>query len=234
MQPTLFIAGDSTAAIKGGAEKPMAGWGEFLQPYFGCQLTVENHAINGRSTKSFLAENRLDYIEKCMKSGDYLFIQFGHNDQKKEDPTRYTHPYTQYSQNLLHYIEAAHRHHAIPVLLTSVSRRKYNEAGELDPQSVGDYPMVTREVAASTNTALLDIFTASQELYCQLGKIANKQLFMHLGPLQHPNYPGGITDNTHFSLEGAGQIAKLVVTAISQNDQLVDLQQYIQQGMISV
>lgn len=227
MRPTLFIAGDSTAAIKGGGEKPMAGWGEFLQSYFGSSLDVDNHAINGRSTKSFLAEKRLDYIEKQMKPGDFLFIQFGHNDQKQEDPTRYTEPHTEYRENLLLFIETARKHGVTPVLLTSVSRRKYNDDGKLDPFAVGEYPDVVHEVAQESNTALLDIFSASQQLYNQVGRAESKQLFVHLEPLQHPNYPNGVSDNTHFSTKGAEQIAKLVITAIGQNSHLDSLQQYL-------
>lgn len=217
MTPTLFIAGDSTAAIKGAGEKPMTGWGEYLQSYFGASVRIENRAINGRSTKSFISDGRLEAIRKEFKAGDYLFIQFGHNDEKKDDPLRYTDPETEYRCNLIQYIEAARQLGGTPVLLTSVSRRRFNSAGELDPFAVGAYPEVMRQVAEETHTPLLDIFTASQALYRSLGEEASKKLFMHLPEKAHPNYPNGVTDDTHFSDEGAQQIAKLVVQALKQN-----------------
>lgn len=169
MTPTLFIAGDSTAAIKGAGEKPMTGWGEYLHGYFGISVRIENRAINGRSTKSFITDGRLEDILKDFKAGDYLFIQFGHNDEKKEDPLRYTDPDTEYRRNLIQYIEAARQLGGTPVLLTSVSRRRFNSDGELDPLAVGAYPEAMKQVAEETHTPLLDIFAASQVLYRSLG-----------------------------------------------------------------
>lgn len=220
MTQTLFIAGDSTAALKGASEKPMTGWGEYLQSYFGTLIQVDNRAINGRSTKSFIAEGRLDAIKKDFQAGDFLFIQFGHNDEKKEDPSRYTDPETDYRFNLIHFIESARQLGGIPVLLTSVSRRRFTPDGQLDPLAVGPYPAVMRQVAEETQTALLDIFTASQQLYLSLGEEESKILFMHLTEQEHPNYPNGLTDDTHFSKEGARQIAKLVIQAITQSTML--------------
>lgn len=229
MTQTLYIAGDSTAAIKGAGEKPMTGWGEYLQSYFGSSIQVENRAINGRSTKSFIADGRLDAITKDFQAGDYLFIQFGHNDQKKEDPLRYTDPDTEYRHNLIQYIETARQLSGIPVLLTSVSRRRFTLDGALDPLAVGVYPVVMRQVAEETETPLLDIFAASQRLYATFGEEESKKLFMHLPEKEHPNYPNGVTDDTHFSDEGARQIVSLVVNAITQstNSSLSDLQQLL-------
>lgn len=230
MSHLLFIAGDSTAAIKGAGEKPMTGWGEYLQSYFGTSIQVENRAINGRSTKSFITDGRLDAITQDFSAGDYLFIQFGHNDEKKEDPLRYTDPDTEYRQNLIQYIESARQLGGTPVLLTSVSRRRFTTDGQLDPLAVGPYPEVMRQVAEETQTPLLDIFAASQQLYQTLGEEESKRLFMHLPEKAHPNYPNGVTDDTHFSDEGARQIAKLVVEAIKQSTALPlsNLQQLLQ------
>ncbi|WP_339316152.1 GDSL-type esterase/lipase family protein [Paenibacillus sp. FSL R10-2734] len=231
---TLFIAGDSTAAIKGAGEKPMTGWGEYLQSYFGASVRIENRAMNGRSTKSFITDGRLDAILKDFKAGDYLFIQFGHNDEKKEDPLRYTDPDTEYRHNLLQYIEAARKLGGTPVLLTSVSRRRYTSDGQLDPLAVGAYPEAMRQVAEETQTPLLDIFTASQELYRSLGKEESKKLFMHLPEKIHSNYPNGVADDTHFCDEGAQQIARLVVQAISQSTALpISNLQPLLQGVIT-
>lgn len=215
MTHTLFIAGDSTAALKGASEKPMTGWGEYLHSYFGTAIRVDNRAINGRSTKSYIADSRLNHITKDLQAGDYLFIQFGHNDEKKEDPSRYTDPESDYRINLIQFIESARQLGGIPILLTSVSRRRFTPDGQLDPLAVGPYPAVMRQVAEETQTPLLDIFTASQQLYLALGEEESKKLFIHLPEHVHPNYPNGVADDTHLSEEGARQIAKLVAQAIT-------------------
>lgn len=225
MTTRLFIAGDSTAAQKGATDKPMTGWGEHLQSYLAPSVHVDNRAVNGRSTKSFIAEGRLADIEKDIQAGDYLFIQFGHNDEKKEDPTRYTDPDGEYRQNLIQYIQSARERGGIPVLLTSVSRRRFTADGEPDPLAVGAYPAAMRQVAAKTKTPLLDIFEASQQLYRSMGEKESQQLFMHLPEKTHPNYPAGVTDNTHFSDEGAKQVAHLVAEAIRQCAELSALKQ---------
>lgn len=227
MSHTLFIAGDSTAALKGAAEKPMTGWGEYLQGFFQSSIRVDNRAINGRSTKSFLAEGRLADIERDFGAGDYLFIQFGHNDGKIEDPSRYADPQQEYRLNLQRFIGCARKQGGMPVLLTSVSRRRFLEDGTLDPYAVGEYPSAMREVASETGTPLLDIYTASQQLYQSLGTDESKRLFMHLPEGEHPNYPSGIIDDTHFSDEGARQIARLVALAIQQSDELSALKQHL-------
>ncbi|WNS44247.1 rhamnogalacturonan acetylesterase [Paenibacillus sp. MMS20-IR301] len=214
--PTIFIAGDSTAARKGGGEWPMAGWGEFLAQHVAPGVHVENRAINGRSTRSFLAEGRLADIEQDFHSGDLLLIQFGHNDQKIEDPLRYTDPQTEYRHNLRSFIDSARNLGGYPVLLTSVSRRRFTPEGEPDPEAVGLYPQAAREVAGATGTPLLDIFAASQQLFRRLGAGDSAQLFMHLPPGSRPNYPDGVTDDTHFSQFGAQQIAALVAEALKQ------------------
>lgn len=223
MTHSLFIVGDSTAARKEVSQKPMAGWGEYLQGYLEPSIRVDNRAINGRSTKSFLAEGHFSAIEQELQAGDYVFIQFGHNDEKKEDPLRYTDPAAEYRHNLLHYIESTRRCGGIPVLLTSVSRRRFTIDGSPDPFAVGLYPAAMREVAKESGTPLLDIFAASQQLYRNLGHKGSQELFMHLPEKMHPNYPEGISDDTHFSEEGAQRIAGLVVQAIAQSSALSHL-----------
>ncbi|WP_339249647.1 rhamnogalacturonan acetylesterase [Paenibacillus sp. FSL P2-0136] len=229
--PTIYIAGDSTAAQKGGGEWPMAGWGEYLQQYVSRKVQIENRAINGRSTRSFLAEGRLTDMERDFIPGDFLLIQFGHNDQKLEDPLRYTEPHTEYRRNLQLFIDSARSRGSFPVLLTSVSRRRFTTDGEPDPQAVGLYPQVMREVAGETGTPLLDIFAASQQLYRRLGVDASAGLFMHLPPGARPNYPDGITDDTHFCSSGAQQIAALVAEALAQCAELKLLHPYLRAGV---
>lgn len=147
---------------------------------------------------------------------------------------RYTDPDTDYRRNLIQYIEAARQLGGTPVLLTSVSRRRFNSDGELDPLAVGAYPEAMKQVAEETQTPLLDIFAASQALYHSLGVEESKKLFMHLPEKAHPNYPNGVMDDTHFSDQGAQHIARLVVQAIEQSTALplTDLQQLLQ-GVIT-
>ncbi len=221
--PAIHIAGDSTAAIKGATEKPMSGWGEYLAGYMQPDIIIHNHAINGRSTRSFIAEGRLQYIADQLQAGDYLFIQFGHNDSKIEDPTRYADPEQDYPDFLQQYIDTARGKGAFPVLLTSVSRRLYLENGQLDPQALGAYPEAMRAVASKTGTPLVDLFQCSQQLYRELGEKESACLFMHLRAGAHPNYPDGISDNTHFSEQGAQRIARLAADAIRQHAQLQEL-----------
>lgn len=227
MKITVFIAGDSTAALKGAAEKPMTGWGEYLQDYFDSSVRVDNRAVNGRSSKSFLDEGRLADIERDLRPGDYLFIQFGHNDGKQEDPSRYADPEEAYPGNLKRFIASARQRGGTPVLLTSVSRRRFLADGSPDPEAVGAYPEAMRQAAAEAGTPLLDIFAASQQLYRALGEEGSRHLFMHLPEGAHPNYPDGIRDDTHFSDTGARHIARLVAKAIKHSLSLPDLKPHL-------
>lgn len=228
--PTLFIAGDSTAALKEPDKKPMSGWGEFFQTYFKEDLRVDNRAVNGRSTKSFMAEGRLAEIERDFRPGDYLFIQFGHNDGKHEDPDRYTDPAGEYRINLRRYVSAAQQLGGTPVLLTSVSRRRYLPSGLLDPQSVEGYPQAMRELARENGIILLDLFAATHRLYRLLGREGCRQLFVHLKPGEHPNYPEGLEDNTHFSDLGARLAAALVAEAVLRSPALSALHSHMQRS----
>ncbi|WP_322922971.1 rhamnogalacturonan acetylesterase [Paenibacillus campi] len=223
IRPAIYIAGDSTAAIKGATEKPMSGWGEYLGSYMRPSIAIHNHAVNGRSTRSFIAEGRLHYIADQLHAGDYVFIQFGHNDSKVEDIARYADPEHDYRRFLRQYIDTTRARAANPVLLTSVSRRLFLANGQLDPAALGSYPAAMRQVATDTDTPLIDLFQHSQQLYRELGEADSAALFMHLHAGAHPNYPEGISDNTHFSAAGAQRIAALVAHAIREHPQLTKL-----------
>ncbi|MET3847110.1 rhamnogalacturonan acetylesterase [Paenibacillus sp. OAE614] len=225
MTMTLYIVGDSTAALKGAIEKPMTGWGEYLQQHLDPAIRVDNRAINGRSTRSFIAEGRWAAVENELQPGDYVFIQFGHNDQKQEDPSRFADPAPggEYRTNLKRFIESSRSRGAIPVLLTSVSRRRFTAEGLPDPDAVGPYPEAMRETARETGAPLLDLFAASQQLYHRMGQEESKHLFMHLPAGSHPNYPDGTDDDTHFSDRGAREIAGLAAETIRQCEALPGL-----------
>ncbi|MEH7493532.1 rhamnogalacturonan acetylesterase [Neobacillus niacini] len=216
-QITIYIAGDSTAAIKLPEKRPETGWGEAFQAYFKENVKIENRAINGRSTKSFIKEGHLAAIEKTIQPGDYLVIQFGHNDQKIEDPERGTHPYRDYQENLYQYIQAAYQKNAYPLLLTSVTRRKF-ENEKIDSMSVGDYPQAMIQFAEKYQVPVLDIHKITTEFMAKAGDEESKKYYLHLPPGQSENYPEGITDNTHFNEDGAKKVAQIIIKAIQQSD----------------
>lgn len=212
---TIFIAGDSTAESKTTSERPESGWGEYLSDFFKASIQVANHAMGGRSTKSFLEQKRFEPILDEMKSGDYLLIQFGHNDQKIDDPERYTDPHSTYQDNLKWFIKETKYKNATPILLTSISRRVFKE-GQIDTTSLGDYPAAMRKVAQEENVLLIDMHQLSIQLLTQLGEVESKELFLHLKKNEHANYPDGLEDNTHFSEIGAETFAKIVAQELAR------------------
>jgi lysophospholipase L1-like esterase len=214
---TIYIAGDSTAAMKLPEKRPETGWGEAFQAYFKENIKIENRAINGRSTKSFINEGHLAKIENSIQPGDYLIIQFGHNDQKIEDPERGTQPYGDYQDNLSQFIQVAYQKNAYPLLLTSVTRRKF-EDDKIDSMSVGDYPEAMIQFAQKNHVPLLDIHKSTNEFMGKAGDEESKKYYLHLPLGQSDNYPEGIMDNTHFNEEGAKIVAQLIIEAIKQSN----------------
>jgi lysophospholipase L1-like esterase len=197
---TLYIAGDSTAAQKYADAAPETGWGMALPFFLREDLAVANHAVNGRSSKSFVDEGRLDAVLAAIRPGDLLLVQFGHNDEKSADPTRYTEPWTTYQDHLRLYIEGARAHGARPVLATSVERRKFDADGNAVPTH-GDYPAAMRALAEDERVALLDIEALSLALWQRLGVEETKKYF---------NWTATEQDNTHFNPPGAIAVARLV------------------------
>jgi lysophospholipase L1-like esterase len=197
---TLYIAGDSTAAQKYAAAAPETGWGMALPFFLRKDRPVANHAVNGRSSKSFVDEGRLDVILAAIRPGDFLVVQFAHNDEKAEDPTRYTEPWSTYQDYLRLYIEGARARGARPVLATSVERRRFDASGNAVP-SHGDYPAAMRALAREERVALLDIQALSLALWQKLGVEETKKYF---------NWTATEQDNTHFNPPGAIAVARLV------------------------
>ena len=148
-QITVFIAGDSTAANKTADRRPETGWGEMLQQHFDpAKVKVDNRALNGRSTKSFIAEGKWTALIDSVKKGDFVFIQFGHNDQSKDKGERYTPP-EDFKKNLIKFVDEVRAKGANPVLMTPVMRRRFDKDGKFY-DTHGDYPGYTRAVAART------------------------------------------------------------------------------------
>lgn len=221
---TIYLAGDSTLAEKRAEKRPETGWGEFLQKYFDAEkVTIENHAQNGRSTRTFIAENRWQTIVDKLKAGDYVFIQFGHNDQSKEKVDRYTPP-EDFKKNLGRMANDVITKKANPVLLTPVMRRRFDKDGKFYDVH-GEYPDLTRSVAKDLNVPLIDMHRTSERLIVEYGAENSKKLFLQLKAGENPNYPNGIEDNTHFSPLGAEEMARLAVAEIKESK--IKLRKYL-------
>lgn len=207
----VYLVGDSTMAGKQVEAYPETGWGMPFTYFFDSTVVVENRAVNGRSTKTFLSENRWQPIAASLQEGDYVLIQFGHNDEV-ETKASYTTP-DAFTANLTRYISETRSRKAIPVLITPVARRKFDSSGNV-VETHAMYAGIVRSVALKLNAPLIDLDRKSQQLLQQFGKEPSKNLFNWLEPGEHPNYPGGSKDDTHFNELGARRIAELVLAEI--------------------
>ena len=234
---TVFMIGDSTMANKdttGGKQE--RGWGMVLQQYFDNHVVVDNHAVNGRSTKSFINEGRWDKVLAKIKPGDYVFIQFGHNDEKPQ-PDRHTDPGSTFDDNLRKFVNDTRSKGGIPVLFNAVVRRNFalkvqkNDDDEklrnLDAKSGnnvlegdtlynthGDYRLAPVNVAKEMGVVFIDANAITHELEQGLGREASKKLHMIFAPGEHPSLPKGRWDNTHYNIYGANQVAVLLIKAV--------------------
>jgi lysophospholipase L1-like esterase len=205
----VYLIGDSTMAHKVRAAFPETGWGMPLATFFDTTVVVDNRAQNGRSTRTFLAENRWQPVADNLQPGDYVFIQFGHNDESANYPDRYTSP-EDYRRNLIKFVTETRSRQANPVLLTPVTRRYFDKEGHIKETHVL-YSAATVAVAKEYKVTLVDMDKLSRALLQQLGDEQSKVLFMELAPGDHPNYPLGRHDNTHFNELGARKMAQLAV-----------------------
>lgn len=209
---TLFIVGDSTAANKVEKALPENGWGMRIGEFFSDKVTIANKAANGRSTKSFIAERRWQAVLNELKPGDFVFIQFGHNDEKIDKPDVGT-SLDEYKANLILYVNQAKEKKANPVLLTPIMRRSFTNGVFADTHK--GYPDVVRKLADSLKVPLIDMHQKTQKLLVGLGEQGSIKLFNHLDS-GHVNYPKGVKDNTHLNVEGAKEVAALVAQGIKE------------------
>jgi len=209
---TIWMAGDSTMAIKAPDKFPETGWGMPFATLFNAPIQVENKAMNGRSTLSFITEKRWQAIYQGMKKGDYVLIQFGHNDEKITKPGVGT-SLAAYKKNLSWMIQQSREKGAHPILLTPIARRNFVQGILTDTH--GDYPQAMRQVADSLQVPLIDLTVKTNRLLSSLGEEDSKQLFLHVEP-GDKNYPEGVIDNTHLNVEGAMQVAKLVMAGFRE------------------
>lgn len=211
----VHLAGDSTMAAKRAEKRPETGWGEALQQHFApSRVRVVNHAMNGRSTRTFIGEGRWQALVDSLRRGDWVLIQFGHNDGSKEKVDRYTLP-EDYRRNLARFVADVRARRANPVLMTPVRRRKFDAAGAL-VDTHGEYPDLVRAVAAEQRVPLLDLHARTADLLVTWGPDSSRRLFLQLPAGASPNYPNGIEDNTHFSPLGAELVARLVVVELER------------------
>jgi lysophospholipase L1-like esterase len=209
----VWLIGDSTMANKELKDYPETGWGMAFPTLFDSSVVVDNRAKNGRSSKSFIDEGLWKAVVDNLNESDYVFIQFGHND---EVPTKTT--YTteeQFRFYLSRYVNEVRAKHAIPVLITPVARRKFDSSGHvIGTHAV--YSEIVRSVAKDLNVPLVDLDQKSQFLLEQLGPEKSELLYNHLVPGEHPNYPNGKIDDTHFNELGARRMAELVLHEIKR------------------
>lgn len=207
---TIFLAGDSTMAAKVPEKRPETGWGEMLEAHFKPgTVKVDNRAANGRSTKTFISEGKWQSIIDDLAKGDYVFIQFGHNDSSKDKGERYTPP-ADYRKNLVRMIDEVRSKGGSPVLYTPVMRRRFDKDGKFY-DTHGEYPDIVRAVAGAHKVPLVDMHRLSETVIVKFGVEGSRTLFLQLKPGENPYYPNGIDDNTHFSPLGAEEMANVVV-----------------------
>jgi lysophospholipase L1-like esterase len=207
-EPVLYLAGDSTVVDQ--YFEPWGAWGQMLPRFFLPGIVIANHAESGETTKSFVGEQRLAKIMTTMKPGDYLFIQFAHNDMKPgvvslED----------YKKLLIDYIAQTRAKGATPVLVTAMNRRTFDDAGKIT-NSLSGYPDATREVAAQQKVALIDLNAMSKTLFEAMGPEGTLKAFMHYPANSFPGQTAAISDDTHFNSYGAYELARCVVHGIRE------------------
>lgn len=210
----IFLVGDSTMSEKRITAYPETGWGMPFKHFFDTSTTiVDNHAQNGRSSKTFLSEDRWRPIMQKLQQDDLVLIQFGHNDEVPSKPQATTE--AQFQENLRLFVNESRARKAVPVLVTPAARRKFDSTGGLmDTHKV--YAELVRKVAKSMSVPLIELDKKSQDLLKQLGPEQSRFLFNHLAPGQHPNYPGGISDDTHFNELGARMMAEIVYSELKE------------------
>jgi lysophospholipase L1-like esterase len=210
---TVYLIGDSTMADKKVIAYPETGWGMPFHYFFDSTVTVDNRAQNGRSTKTFIEEGRWQPVVNNLHEGDYVFIQFGHNDEVSTKKS-YTTP-ADFTANLEKFVNESRSKKAFPVLITPVTRRKFDSNGKIE-ETHAEYTELVKDVAKKLNVPLIDLDNESQELVQQFGPDDSKYLYNYLDPGENPHYPDGHADDTHFSELGARKMAEIVLHDIEK------------------
>ncbi|MCR5304763.1 MAG: rhamnogalacturonan acetylesterase [Lachnospiraceae bacterium] len=210
-------AGDSICTTNKYKTFPQTGIAQAFDRYTKGDVVIYNHSINGRSTKSFIDQNRLAVIYDELSSGEFLFIQFGHNDEKKADPLRYTEPQGEYRDNLAKFVNVARDRAAYPLFITPLERRHFKENGEIETPSQHEaYVRAMKDTAAELEVPLVDLFTMSRNFLIKTGDEASKKYFMNLAPGEVEWCPEGKQDDSHLKYEGAMLFGKMVAEGLLQ------------------
>jgi lysophospholipase L1-like esterase len=217
---TVFLCGNSTVVDQD--DEPWAAWGQMIPVFFDEQVAFANYAESGESSNTFIAAKRLDKALTFMKAGDYVLVEFGHNDEKQqgEDKGAYKH----FTKSLQVYIDEARKRGAYPILITPTQRRNFDESGKL-VETHGDFPQAVRDLAAKENVPLIDLTVMTSQLYYALGVEGSKKALVHYSKGTFPGQTTDLADNTHFNAYGAYQVAKCVIEGLKANK--VPLIQYL-------
>lgn len=210
---TIFLCGNSTVVDQD--NEPWASWGQMIPRFFNNQVSFANYAESGESANTFIAAGRFKKILTQMKAGDYIFIEFGHNDQKQIGPGKG--PYLHYYNSLKEMIDQSREKGGIPVLVTPTQRRSFNEKGKI-LDTHGDYPAAMKKLAADAQVPLIDLHAMTRTLYEALGDNESKKAFVHYPANSFPGQTKALEDNTHFNPYGAYQIAKCVIEGMKDID----------------
>jgi len=213
--PTLFLVGDSTMADQPPEKHPEQGWGQALPGFLADGIDLENHARNGRSTRSFTDEGRWEAVLERLRPGDFVVIGFGHNDQKSDDPNRYAAPWRAYRDYLETMVDDVFALGARPILVTSIYRRQFDEEG-LPTPSLGEYPEVVRAVAIERQVPLVDLNAKTRQLLIEEGEAGSADIYMQIEPGVYDTLPEGKDDNTHLQERGARIVAGLFVEEVKR------------------
>jgi lysophospholipase L1-like esterase len=210
----VYLIGDSTMCQYDLSRSPLTGWGMPFEGFFDSSVVIFNKARGGRSTRTFISEGRWKEVYDSLQQDDYVFIQFGHNDEAKEPQyrDRYT-PIPDYKVNLIKFISEARSKKAIPVLITPVTRMQFDSLGNIK-ETHKEYSAAVWEVGKQYNVPVIDLDERSRELVQQFGPKYGKVLYMQLDSMENPHYPNGRFDNTHFTEYGARRMAELVLSEI--------------------
>lgn len=212
----IFWAGDSTVQTNTITTYPQTGIGQAFSLYVKEDVGIMNHARNGRSTKSFIEDGRLRTIEEGLAEGDFLFIQFAHNDEKSEDPSRYTEPFSTFMDNLTVYAETAIRQKAYPVFITPLERRCFADDIHLGMGAHSDYVAAMKQTAEQLKLPLVDLYSMSREEMKKAGKTGSRKWFMNFDAGLYDAFPQGLEDNSHLRYEGAVVFAGLIAKGLRE------------------
>ncbi len=221
--PTLYIAGDSTVVDQD--KEPWAAWGQMLPLFLNAKIAVANNAESGETIKSFVGERRYAKVMSTIKRGDYLLVQFAHNDQKAGAGNV---PIPEYKEIMTRFINEAKAKGATTILVTAMNRRKFDADGKI-VQTLGDYPQATRDVAAEQHVGLIDLNAMSKPLFEALGPDGTLKAFVHYPAKTFPGQDTALADDTHFNAYGAYELARAIVQTIA--DQHLPLEQYVRPGI---